>query len=170
MAVDGDKDVKEFKERWRSEEMREVWKASKESSFPQGSDVWSVDYRNLANLNQVQAGKGAKAESVEDAEKVFETFKTENPKIKLEEENNVGGRIAAHVKVAGQEFTLTQPEGAEEVDAGEWSITAKTASQVTARLKEMLQSLQDRPKKRSLKFLLVSADLEDPFRSCTAGM
>ena len=74
----------------------------------------------------------------------------------------MGGRIVAHVKVAGQEFTLTQPEGAEEVDTGEWLVTAKTGSQVTARLKEMLQSLQDRPKTRSLKFLLVSTDLENP--------
>jgi hypothetical protein len=170
VAVDGDKDVKEFKETWRSEEMREVWKASKESSFPQGSDVWSVDYRNLANSNQVQAGKDAKAESDEDIENVLETFKTENPKIKLERESSVAGRLVADVKVAGQEFTLTQSEGAEEVDAGEWLVTAKTGSQTTARLKEMLQSLQDRPEKRSLKFLLVSADLDDALRNCTPGM
>ena len=59
----------------------------------------------------------------------------------------MAGRLVADVKVAGQEFTLTQSEGAEEVDAGEWLVTAKTGSQTTARLKEMLQSLQDRPRK-----------------------
>ena len=170
IAVDGDKDVKEFKERWRSEDMREVWKASKESSFPQGSDVWTVDYRDLVKSNDSSPAKNAEAEPGEDVEKVFETFKTENPKIKLEMEDNVGGRLVADVKVAGQEFTLTQQENVEKVRKGEWLVTAKTGSQVTARLKEMLQSLQERPNKNSLKYLLVSRDPEDILRSCTPGV
>lgn len=159
VAVDGDKDVKEFKERWRSEEMQEVWRASKESSFPQGSDVWTVAYGGLVGGDGLRGAKVAEADVDEDAEKVFEKFKAEHPKIKLEREGSGEGPIVADVTVGGQTFTITHSERVEEAQPREWLVTAKAGSQVTERLKQMPHSLQDRARKRSLSFLLVSADL-----------
>jgi hypothetical protein len=159
VAVDGDRDVKEFKERWRSEEMRGVWKASKERGFPQGSDVWGVEYGGMggkegAGGEEEVEGKGAEEEVMENA---FERFGAENPKVKLERRDGEG-RVVADVVVGGQVFTITQAERVEGVQPKEWLIEAKSGSQVTSRSRQMLQSLQDRPWKASLSFLLVSAD------------
>lgn len=162
VAVDGDKDVKDFKERWRSEETRGVWRASKESAFPQGSDVWSIDYEDLVGGDGVSGAEGMDAEVGEDVEKVFESFKAENPKIKLEMESNGEGRIVADVTLAGQSFTITQPSRVEGAQPEEWLIAAKAGSQVTERSKMVLRSLHERPRKTSLKLLLVGADFLHP--------
>lgn len=159
VAVDGDRDVKEFNERWRSEGMRDVWKASKESSFPQGSDVWSVEYRDLVGGDGLGGGQGVEAAPKEDVEKVFETFRVEHPKVKLERKGSKDGRVVADATVAGQTFTITRSEGVEDVPAGEWLVAITASGQVPERHKEMLQCLQNRPNKRSLKFLLVSLNL-----------
>lgn len=158
VAVDGDKDVKEFKEQWRSEQMREVWRASKESSFPQGTDVWTVEYGGLSGGAGLGRAKIAEANVDEDAEKVFEKFKAEHPEIKIEMQGSGQGSIFADVTVGSQNFTITRSEHVEEAQPREWLITAKAGIQVTERLKQMLHSLQERTRKRSLSFLLVFAD------------
>ena len=43
-AVEGLREVESFKQSWSSSETQELWKRSLNESYPQGSDVWRVDY------------------------------------------------------------------------------------------------------------------------------
>jgi len=159
VAVDGDKDIKAFQERWRSKAMKEVWTASSDSAFPQGSDLWSVDYEDVAAVDAMDMEYVAA--SNEDVEKALEVFEASNPKVKLEREYDGEGWITIDVTVAGQNFTITRP-GGEVYSVWDWVVTAKAGSLVTERLQDMLRSFEERPSKGNLAFLLVSA----AFLSC----
>jgi hypothetical protein len=151
VAVEGDRDAKEFQERWRSEEMRCVWERAKEASFPQGRDIWGVNYVAMVG----EQGRNSKEDDVEEnVEEVLGRFKGENPKFKIEWGTETAGKLAIDLAVAGQSLTIIKGERLPE---GEWIVTSNIKNPSKVANKEMLRSLRDRPNKRSLKFLLVSS-------------
>lgn len=156
VAVDGDRDVKAFKERWRSEEMTGVWHASKGREYPQGSDVWGLEYGEVVGDDGEarDGGLEVELEVEEDIKGVFEKFSVENPKVKLER-RDAEGRAVADLVVAGQSFTITQADRVEGMQRRSWLITAKAGGLATSRSGQILQSLQSRPRRANLSFLLV---------------
>jgi hypothetical protein len=152
VTLEGDRDVKEFKERWRSEEMRGVWESAKEASFPQGRDAWGVNYVAMVT----EEGRNSKEDNVEEnVEEVLGRFKGENPRDKIEWGTETAGKLAVDLTVAGDSLTITKGESVLE---GEWIVASNMKNRSKVVNKEILRSLRERPNKRSLKFLLVSSN------------
>ena len=161
VAVDGDRNVKEFKEQWRGEGMRDVWAKAKGASFPQGSDVWAVDYRDVVQTVEGDGANDAEVTEGENVDEVLEKCKAEYPKIQIERQANKAGELAVEVTVATQTLVITKAHSVEDVPDGNWLVAPKPGNQagMTYKCREMVQSLHDRPNKRSLKYLLVSAQV-----------
>ena len=138
--------------------MKGVWAKAKVESFPQGSDVWAVDYREMMRVDEASSSDAAESENVDE---VLEKFGIENPKVKIERQVLDTGKFVLDVTVAGQNLLVSMSEDLGKVPAGGWLVAPKSSNQATTtyKVEDMVRSLQDRSNRRSLKYLLVSEEV-----------
>ena len=86
-AVTGSKNIKSFKSDYQSEEMKNLWQKVNSSEFPQGEDVWTRDYTELAGGWKVEQTDVVKTETDErQGDEFMESNDTEAVK-KFQEQN-----------------------------------------------------------------------------------
>lgn len=157
VAVEGNRTVEAFSKAWHSDEMQKLWEESKQASFPQGNDVWTVNYRQLAA--QVKDADTAQAESTgeqpdgsgDSAQKVVEKFREQHPTLSIQVLDEANG-MALEVKIAGHRFHIARD--AKDKQAV-YEIRTSTKAEPTELEQGMIRCLQSRAQPDNLEYLLV---------------
>lgn len=155
-AVEGLREVESFKQSWLSNETQELWKRSLNESYPQGSDVWRVDY--IKTVRESSAEKQGRASTIEipatdtqELKNVMKDFHEKHPTMKIEPLSTTGV-LPFDVRVAGMVFRAIEVESAAEA---EYELQYNQDSQRTQLHDGILRHLNQRQPKGNLEFLLV---------------
>jgi len=160
VAVEGIGQIEAFKKDWYSDEMRSLWEEANQAHYPRGDDCWRTDYEALARQTTKSARPaqdktqelGEQRQSVnEDPREVIKSIKDKWPALRIEVLDETLG-LPVDVKVAGMSFRVNR----EQSDVpGVYSVTGKPGSQASGLIQEILNFLETRKEKQSLKYLLV---------------
>ena len=136
--------------------MRDLWQKTNSSEYPQGQDLWTVDYTSLLrsfNDNSAAAvhltSTGMGADSHQTDVEVFKSFQASNPSIEVKVSDQAEP-LPADVTVSGVMFRVTKVAD----QAESYTIEAAPEQASNALCKSILQQLQSSGKGLPLPDLL----------------
>ena len=136
--------------------MRDLWQRTNSSEYPQGQDLWTVDYTSLLKSfddNSAAAVQSASTEAAADSHptdvEVFKSFQSSNPSIGVGVSDEAEP-LPADVTVSGMTFRVTKVTDQEE----SYTIEAAPEQASNALDKSVLQQLQSSAKGLALPDLL----------------
>lgn len=129
-ATAGSNQIKDFKKTYHSDDMRSLWQTVNVADFPQGNDVWTVDYAKLHPKLKTATSTAATAPdnttNVELVSSTIENFRTAHPELTLEASDKPGqlpvtlsvgpgtfsidvGQLPGHYEIKTAESTESDP-------------------------------------------------------------
>ena len=136
--------------------MRDLWQRTNSSDYPQGQDLWTVDYTSLlksSDNNSAAAVQSASTETAADSHetdaKVFETFQSSNPSIEVKVSDEAEP-LPADITVSEIVFRVTKAAD----QAESYTIEAAPEQAGNALCKSIFRQLQSNAKGLPLPDLL----------------
>ena len=136
--------------------MRDLWQRTNSSDYPQGQDLWTVDYTSLlksSDNNSAAAVQSASTEMAADSHetdaKVFKSFQSSNPSIEVKVSDEAEP-LPADITVSEIVFRVTQAAD----QAESYTIGAAPEQAGNALCKSILRQLQSSAKGMPLPDLL----------------
>ena len=156
IAIEGLQDVESFKQSWTSDESQQVWKRTLNEPFPQGSDVWRVDYLSLLNESKAQEQQRTLEEVVpatdsRDLMDIVRDVRQEHQSMKLEPQDYTQ-LFPLNIGIAGMKFQVLSHAH----DNKNYQVRYKEKSRASQLQDGILRHLNIRRAKGNLEYLLVS--------------
>jgi hypothetical protein len=156
IAVEGLRDVENFKQSWSSLESQALWKRTVDGPFPQGSDVWRVDYVSALKHSKTAQHRASGTEipntDPRDTKDIIEDFCKKHPSTRLESQDSVK-LIPFNIRIASMTFRVVSS-----VQGNVWNyeVQYSEGSKATQMQDGILRHLNQRHLKSNLESLLVS--------------
>jgi hypothetical protein len=136
--------------------MQELWGKTRAESFPQGTDIWKVDYRapikDLKQMEEALLSAAEKPAAIEEEPKdVIDKFKTQHPAFKLELSDEVTIWPLTFT-VAGMAFEIDKQVVD---DAKIYQVGVNAGKRISNVQQEIVKMAQQRKQRDSLVYLLV---------------
>lgn len=156
IAIEGLKDVESFKQSWKSDEAQQVWKRILNEPFPQGSDVWRVDYLSLLNESKAQEQLHTLEEVIpatdsRDVTDIVRDVRQKHQSMKLEPQDTTQ-LLPLNIRIAGMKFQVRSHAD----DNKNYQVRYQEASRASELQDGILRHLNSRRIKGNLEYLLVS--------------
>lgn len=148
-ATAGSNQIKDFKKAFHGDDMRSLWQTVNSAEFPQGQDVWTVDYASL--LPNIRSSNSTSGHSVKDEEgisSIMSTFREAHPDVGLETPDGPE-KLPIELTVASISFRIEQAENSEK-----YTVKAKEATSDDPTQTAILQYISTAHKHERLRELL----------------
>jgi hypothetical protein len=118
-ATSGSTQITSFKRAYHSEEMHQLWRTVNKTEFPQGEDVWPIDYAgSLPDMKRAQITSGNQKsdqtstgiETEGDIEATISAAKAQYPEIGITTSSNT---LPLIVTVSAMKFTITATDSSD---------------------------------------------------------
>lgn len=156
IAVEGLKDVENFKQSWLSDQSQALWRRTLNESCPQGSDAWGVDYVSAVEKSRAQERHRTldteiSATDMRDPKGVIHNFREKHPSTKLETQDPPGF-IPFNIRIAGMTFRVVFSDHSSKTS---YDVQHKQGSKANQLQDGILKHLNQRRIKNNLEYLLV---------------